>query len=191
MRLIVGLGNPGSEYHRTRHNAGFMALDRLVGRNGLNPADARARFHGRLLEGTIASQRCLLLWPLTFMNRSGAAVAEARGFYKLEASDLMVLVDDLALPTGRIRLRGEGSAGGHNGLADIQRALGTHAYPRLRIGIDAPFPPGIVQADYVLGRFTPDQLSRLEPALDDACAAVEHWIAHGLDKTMTRFNARE
>lgn len=190
MKLIVGLGNPGSEYAQTRHNAGFMVLTRLAQRHRLTDHPVRARFRSAMLEGPIAGDKCVLLQPQTFMNRSGAAVQEAVAFYKLDLADLLIVVDDVALPTGRIRLRASGSAGGHNGLGDIERALGAIDYPRLRIGIDAP-PPRIIQADYVLGRFSPDQLERLEPALEAACDAVECWITHGIERTMTRFNAAE
>ncbi len=187
MRLIVGLGNPEAKYVQTRHNAGFMVIDRLARRYSLT--QPRMKFHAGVLEGVIAGEKCLLMQPVTYMNRSGLAVGEAATFHKLDPADILIIVDDVALPCGRIRLRGEGSAGGHNGLTDVQRALGTLAYPRLRIGIDAP---GLIpQVDYVLGRFRVDQLEKLEPALEEACDAVEHWIAHGLDKTMSKFNARE
>ena len=200
MRLIVGLGNPGAEYERTRHNAGFMVLDRLAQRLGIaTPAGGnsggnsggggKAKFHGLLMEASVAGERCGLLKPMTYMNRSGLAVGEAVAFYKLERKDILVVVDDVALPVGRIRLRGEGSPGGHNGLADIQRALGAADYPRLRIGIDAP---GMIpQVDYVLGRFTAAQMTKLDSALDLACGCVETWITYGLNKAMTQFNAGE
>ncbi|MEX0774963.1 MAG: aminoacyl-tRNA hydrolase [Phycisphaeraceae bacterium] len=185
MKLIVGLGNPGTEYAQTRHNAGFMALDRLATRHGLT--GPRTRFHAGVLEGPIAGGKCLLMQPMTYMNRSGLAVGEAVAFHKLEPRDLIIVVDDVALPCGRIRLRAEGSAGGHNGLSDVQRALGSTAYPRLRIGIDAP--DRIPQHDYVLGRFTVVQLEQLKPALDAACDAIECWIKDGIDKAMTLYNA--
>ena len=186
MKLIVGLGNPGSEYAKTRHNAGFMALDRLASRYRL--AGAKTKFHSGVLDGQIAGCRCILLQPMTFMNRSGLAVGEAAHFYKLDPSvDLLIVVDDVALPVGQIRLRQEGSAGGHNGLVDIERAMGTQTYPRLRIGID---PRGRVpQSDYVLGRFTRDQLDRLDPALDRACDAIESWLTDGIAKAMSLYNA--
>jgi PTH1 family peptidyl-tRNA hydrolase len=130
----------------------------------------------------------MLVQPQTYMNRSGAAVQEAAAFYKLDLADLLIVVDDVALPAGRIRLRAGGSAGGHNGLGDIERALGTIDYSRLRIGIDAP-PPRVIQADYVLGRFSSDQLQRLESALDAACDGIESWITDGIAKAMSRFNA--
>lgn len=191
MRLIVGLGNPGLEYVRTRHNAGFMALERLADRHKLGPWDkARTKFHGLALEGAIAGEKCVLLEPMTYMNRSGLSVGEAVTFYKLDpSSELLILVDDIALPCGRIRLRPEGSAGGHNGLADIERALSTPKYPRLRIGID---PKGMVpQADYVLGRFSPDQMTKVLGALDQSCDAIECWIKSGLAKAMSLYNATE
>lgn len=186
MKLIVGLGNPGREYVHTRHNAGFMVLERLAVRHGLS--GAKTRFHAGVLEGTIADQRCMLMQPVTYMNRSGLAVGEAAAFYKLAPQDVLVVVDDVALPIGRLRLRGEGSAGGHNGLIDIERALGTARYPRLRIGIDTP-PGRMAQKDYVLGRFTESQRDELEPVLDRACDCIESWLRDGLDKTMSLFNA--
>lgn len=186
MKLIVGLGNPGNEYAKTRHNAGFMALDRLASRHEL--ANAKTKFHSGMLDGQIAGCRCILLQPMTFMNRSGLAVGEAVQFYKLDPQvDLLVIVDDVALPLGQIRLRQEGGPGGHNGLADIERVLGAPAYPRLRIGID---PPGRVpQSDYVLGRFTKSQFDQLDPALDRACNAIESWLTDGIDKAMSVHNA--
>jgi PTH1 family peptidyl-tRNA hydrolase len=189
MKLIVGLGNPGEEYARTRHNAGFMVVERLAGRQGLGGARAKMKFHGATLEGAIAGERCVLLRPMTFMNRSGLAVGEAITFYKLALSDLMVVVDDWALPVGRVRLRTEGSSGGHNGLADIERALSTPGYPRLRVGIDSP--GQVPQVDYVLGNFTAGQMAQLDPALDRACDAVEYWITAGIDEAMTRYNAKD
>ncbi len=188
MKLIVGLGNPGPEYARTRHNAGFMAIDRLATRHGLS--GAKSKFHAGVLEGAIAGDKCVLLQPVTYMNRSGLAVGEAVAFYKLALSDLLIVVDDVALPVGRLRLRAGGSAGGHNGLADIERALGTSEYPRLRIGIDPPTSGGgrVRQHDYVLGRFSPDQVLKLEPLLDVACHAIESWIADGIAKAMSLYN---
>ncbi len=194
MKLIVGLGNPGPEYSKTRHNVGFMLVDRLAMRHNLSAA--KHKFHAGILEGELLvgqpmrSEKCILMQPTTYMNRSGLAVAEAMTFYKLDpATDLMVLVDDLALNCGVIRLRGEGSAGGHNGLSDIQRALGTTQYARLRIGID---PRGMAkQSDYVLSKFTDDQWEKVDPALDKAVKCIESWLADGLEKTMSVFNAKD
>jgi PTH1 family peptidyl-tRNA hydrolase len=188
MKLIVGLGNPGPQYEKTRHNAGFMAVDRLHRRWGAG-AVPKGRFQGLCTETVIRSVRCILLKPATFMNLSGRSVAEAIGFYKLDPrQDLLVIVDDTALPCGTIRLRPSGSSGGHNGLGDIERALSSIDYPRLRIGVDAK-PPQMAQHDYVLGRFTPEQAALLEPALDKAADAAEMFVEKGLEAAMNRFNA--
>jgi len=189
MKLIVGLGNPGSQYEKTRHNAGFLAIDRLARRH-LHGVTPKGKFSGVVIEGPIRNERCVLLKPTTYMNKSGQSVAEALGFYKLRVEeDVLVLVDDIALPSGQIRLRPGGGAGGHNGLSDIQRALGSDAYPRCRIGIDAK-PPFMDQADYVLGKFSPEQWSALEPALERACDAAETFVAEGLQTAMNRYNSK-
>jgi PTH1 family peptidyl-tRNA hydrolase len=188
MKLIVGLGNPGPQYDETRHNVGFAVLDRLARRHA-SGSIARSRFQGAAIDTSIGDEKVILLKPLTFMNRSGQSVAEAVGFYKLDPSrELLVVVDDVALPCGSIRLRGEGSAGGHNGLADVEQKLGTTSYDRMRIGID---PPGqIPQKDYVLGRFRADQQPLVEGALDDAADAAVTWATRGIDEAMNRFNRR-
>ncbi len=188
MKLIVGLGNPGAEYIGTRHNVGFDVLDRLARRYAPG-APARSRFHGATIDSDIAGQRVLLLKPLTYMNRSGQSVGEAVSFYKIEATnDLLIIVDDVALECGTIRLRPEGSAGGHNGLTDVEMRIGTADYARLRIGIDAPGP--IPQKSYVTGRFRPDQQERIEPALDAAADAAVCWVASGMQEAMNRFNRK-
>lgn len=189
MKLIVGLGNPGSQYEKTRHNAGFLAVDRLVRRWA--PSELpKGRFSGVAVEAAVKGQKCLLLKPTTYMNLSGKSVAEAVGFYKINPSaDLLVIVDDVALPSGAVRVRQSGSAGGHNGLTDIQQKLGTDAYPRLRIGIDA-CPPMMKLEDYVLGRFSSEQAALLEPALDKAADASEMFLTSGVTAAMNAFNVR-
>jgi PTH1 family peptidyl-tRNA hydrolase len=186
MKLIFGLGNPGRQYAGTRHNVGFMAVERLAERHGLS--GAQQKFQAGTIDGMIQGQRCMLLQPLTYMNRSGQSVAAAVHFYRLEPSNVLLLVDDVALPCGRIRLRAEGGAGGHNGLADIEKALGTKKYPRLRIGIDSP--GRAPQVDYVLGKFSKEQREALEPALDAACDAIECWLSEGIEKAMSLYNQR-
>ncbi|MCI0364775.1 MAG: aminoacyl-tRNA hydrolase [Phycisphaerales bacterium] len=188
MKLIAGLGNPGPQYDHTRHNVGFVVLDRLARRHAPG-AIARSRFQGATIDASLGDEKVVLLKPLTFMNRSGQSVAEAVTFYKLNAAtDLLVIVDDVALPCGSIRLRAEGSAGGHNGLGDIEQKLGTIEYARLRIGIDGP--GQIPQKDYVLGRFRPDQLELVEPALDEAAEAAWCWVNDGITTAMNRFNRK-
>lgn len=187
MKLIIGLGNPGSEYAKTRHNAGWMALNRIETRFRVDPTP-RSQFHAAVTQGQIEGEKVLLLRPMTYMNRSGLSVGEAVTFYKLDPQqDIMVLVDDIALPCGKLRIRASGSAGGHNGLTDIQRALGSQNYPRLRIGIDAP--GRVPQVDYVLGRFSPEQSDKLDPAMDQCADAIACWIKQGLTKAMTQYNA--
>ncbi|MFU8827901.1 MAG: aminoacyl-tRNA hydrolase [Phycisphaerales bacterium] len=197
MKLIVGLGNPGAQYERTRHNAGFMAVDRL--REIFAPSEIwKGKFQSMMVEarmpenpdGTGTAEKIALLKPITFMNLSGRAVAEALRFYKLDPeADLLVLVDDVALPCGQIRIRAKGGTGGHNGLASIQQMLSTSAYARLRLGID---PPGqIPQVDYVLGRFTDEQMIETEKAIRASVEAVRTWVHQGTIAAMNAFNAGE
>jgi len=193
MKLIVGLGNPGTQYTKTRHNAGFMVADRLHAKHAKGEP-VKARFQAASVEFTLAAERCLLLKPTTFMNRSGQSVAEAVRFFKLDpAQDLMVIVDEVYLPVGSVRLRPGGGTSGHNGLASIQELLGTDAYPRLRIGVgllpNGGKPPMIDQADYVLGRFTPEEDPLLDPALAKAVEAAELFITKGLNPAMNFANA--
>lgn len=195
MRLIVGLGNPGTQYERTRHNVGFMVVDRLAQQHGAG--NFRVSHEGFAADIHLAGQKTILLKPQTFMNLAGRSVASALQFYKIAMADLLVVVDDLALPVGLIRLRASGSAGGHNGLKDIQRAIGNFAlmelpprkpedYPRLRIGID---PPGRVpQKTYVLEAFSPAQKPEIDKALGKAVEAIECWADAGIQIAMTRFN---
>jgi len=196
MKLVVGLGNPGSEYERTRHNAGFMAVERTARRHGA--ANWRTAHESFVCDVLVGTEKVILLRPMTFMNLSGRAVASAMGFYKLGLADLLVVVDDIALPCGTIRLRATGSAGGHNGLADIQRAVSTAAtlagklpvdYARLRIGID---PPGRVpQKSYVLNPFAADQWPLVDGALTRSVDAIECWTTDGIETAMNRFNPKE
>ena len=200
MKLIVGLGNPGKQYFGTRHNIGFEAVEALAGRLAWIKrfADfdkfARTNFDGLMMDGLASiagrDEKVILLKPMTYMNLSGKSVQAAMAFYRLEPADLMVVLDDLALPCGRLRIRSGGSSGGHNGLKDIERALGTDQYPRLRIGIDAPpqFVPG---KDYVLQPFSAEQRKALEPAIDRSAMALMTWLEKGVVAAMNTFNASE
>jgi peptidyl-tRNA hydrolase, PTH1 family len=184
MKLVVGLGNPGSKYDGTRHNIGFQVVDRLA--EGGSGAAFSRKFDGLLAETEIAFQRVLLLKPQTFMNLSGRSVGQALRFYKLELADLLVLCDDLNLPLGKLRIRGGGSDGGQKGLRDISAALGSDAYARLRIGIGERGEADAV--DFVLSRFRSSERPLIDDALILAAQAVAVWVAQGLAAAMNRFN---
>ncbi len=196
MKLIVGLGNPGSQYERTRHNVGFMAIDLFAQKHGA--MNFRVAHESFLADVLFAGEKILLLKPQTYMNLSGRPIASVMSFYKLSLTDLLVVVDDIALPVGTIRLRPSGYAGGHNGLKDIEAAMGGFAdaigkkdidYARLRIGID---PPGRVpQKDYVLTAFSGEQKPLLEQSLKQSVEAMETWCKEGIVTAMNRFNASE
>ncbi len=190
-RLVVGLGNPGTKYARTRHNVGWQVVEQLVDRH--RPPGPREAFQARLWDARIARgaawARTLLAQPLTFMNRSGRSVRAAAEYYGIVPDDILVIMDDLALPTGRLRARASGSAGGQKGLADVIRALGTDQVPRLRIGIGQA-PPGWDAADYVLSRFGPDEQEEIGVSIRDAADAVEEWLFDGLTRVMERYNRK-
>ncbi|MGH7213238.1 MAG: aminoacyl-tRNA hydrolase [Tepidisphaeraceae bacterium] len=191
MKLVVGLGNPGLDYAFSRHNIGYWVVEEFARRMGWTddfPRDAKHKFDGEALGGMVGNQRVLVLEPTTYMNLSGRSVQAAMAFYQLAPQDVMVVLDDLALPCGKLRIRPGGSDGGHNGLRDIARALGTSDYPRLRVGIDPP-PPRVPGKDYVLGKFTEEQRKLLEPAIARATGAIATWIDEGITTAMNRFNA--
>ena len=201
MKLVVGLGNPGREYSGTRHNVGFEVLDALAQRLGLIGGTgefdrlARSNFDSLTLGGNVTlpsgrSEKLMLLKPMTYMNLSGRAVSAARSFYQVETPDIMVVLDEMALPAGRLRFRPGGSDGGHNGLKDIQRMLGTSKYPRLRMGIDSP-PPFIPGKDYVLGKYTPEQRQSVDQAIGKAALALLVWMDNGIEAAMNQFNAAD
>lgn len=200
MKLLVGLGNPGSEYVGTRHNIGFDVIDALAEsfglcRKGEFDRVARSRFDGLTLDGVVTlsggvSEKVLLLKPMTYMNLSGQAVQQASRFFQIAVEEVMIVLDDVALPCGKIRMRASGSSGGHNGLKDIERALGTVAYPRLRIGVDTP-PPPMRQRDYVLGRFSPEQKEKLKPIPNRVRDAIMLWMEKGIDPAMSRVNVSD
>jgi PTH1 family peptidyl-tRNA hydrolase len=184
VKLIVGLGNPGSEYAETRHNLGFKVIEALE--TALSIEVNRRKFTARVGEGSHAGQRLILMKPWKFMNRSGEPVATAVGFYKLDLGDLMVVTDDMALEVGRIRVRAKGSAGGHNGLADIVEKLGSDEFARCRVGIGPV--PGAEAVGHVLGRPPVQERQLLNDAILRARDAVLCWIQFGIEKTMNDFN---
>ncbi|MCU0491537.1 MAG: aminoacyl-tRNA hydrolase [Chloroflexaceae bacterium] len=186
MWLIVGLGNPGDEYERTRHNIGFGCVNQLAKRHGLSFDGKRA--NARIAEGNIAGQRVALARPQTFMNLSGQAVSGLRAWYKINpATELLVIYDDVDLPFGKLRLRQRGSAGTHNGMRSIVGQLGNQEFPRLRVGIGQP-PPGRDIVGYVLGRFSKEEETELPNIYDATADAIEVLLREGLTAAMNRYN---
>ncbi len=183
MKLIVGLGNPGKQYELTRHNVGFRVVDLLSQRLQIDMLTEK--FHAWFGAGLYGSHKVTLLKPTTFMNRSGQAVLAAVKFYRLEAEDLLVVYDDVALDLGRLRIRKQGSAGGHNGLSDIINRCGSDVFCRMRVGIGQPLGS---QTQYVLGRFAENEQSVINDAIGQAANAIEEWIEHGADSAMNKYN---
>jgi len=185
MRMVVGLGNPDDRYIDTRHNTGFKVIDSLAQELGI---DVRKRkFGSRFGLGEFADNKLILLKPWQYMNRSGQAVATAAGFYKLNIGELIVVTDDMDLEPGRIRLRYKGSAGGHNGLADIIQKLGTNEFARCRVGIGQSAEADAV--GYVLGKPREDEKPLLAAAIERARNAVLCWIEYGIETAMNKFNS--
>ena len=180
IRLIAGLGNPGREYQRTRHSVGFMVLDRLAADRQL-PWDYSEKWGAAW-----AKTEVILVKPATFMNRSGEPLAAIANFYKISAAEMLVVLDDFALPLGRLRLRTSGSSGGHNGLESIFQHFGTEAVPRLRVGIGAAPSQGAV--DYVLGRFFEEEQPLLDETIVRAAAAVKCAVDKSVIAAMNEFN---
>lgn len=183
MKLIVGLGNPGPKYAGTRHNAGFEVVDELAARWAIGMG--AEKFHGWFGAGEFKGERVALLKPTTYMNRSGQAVLDAGQFYKLPLPDLLVIVDDHALPLGKIRIRKSGSSGGHNGLEDVIARVGSDDWCRLRIGIGEPV--GDMKS-YVTSGYAASDKPVIAAAYKRAADAVECWVAEGPDQAMNKFN---
>lgn len=185
MRLVIGLGNPGAQYEHTRHNIGFRVVDMLAANYGWK---WERRNRAMLASGTIGPEKVVLVKPLTYMNHSGEAVRELVHWYKLQPEDLLVIYDDLDLPTGKVRLRAKGSAGGHNGLDNIIRHLHTNQFPRLRIGIGRPTNHRVETINYVLGIPPAEERTLLEIAEQRATEAVSMIIQKGLAMAMNSIN---
>ncbi len=186
MKLVVGLGNPGRKYEGTRHNIGFDVVYALAKK--FATGKPRTDFQAEVVDATLGAERVLLVCPQTFMNLSGASVIRARDFYKLGNADLLVICDDFNLPLGKLRVRQGGSAGGQKGLQDIIRCLGTEDFPRLRIGIGAP-PDNWEGRDFVLSKFTKDEQTEVQIAVERAVDAAGCWASSGIAACMNQFNA--
>lgn len=181
--LIVGLGNPGYEYENTRHNTGFMVLDNMAESAGVSFEDKR---YGYVAETSIKGRKVFLLKPTTYMNLSGNAVRYWLQKENIDQKRLLVVVDDLSIPLGDYRLKGNGSNGGHNGLGNIQQLIGQQ-YARLRMGIGSDFQRG-QQVDWVLGKYTDEDMRTLQPSIDEAVEIIRSFVLAGLDITMNQFN---
>ncbi|HEV7738059.1 MAG TPA: aminoacyl-tRNA hydrolase [Chlamydiales bacterium] len=179
--LIVGLGNPGKQYEKTRHNIGFQAVERLGHKFGLTFKNS-AKVKGELAVGTIAQQPCLLLKPLVFMNLSGESVVQAMHYYSVNLEKLLIIVDDVAIPLGETRLRINSGSGGHNGLASIEQQLHTTRYARLRLGVGDRKEGDL--ASHVLGRFSEEEQKLVPALLERAVEATEFFITNGLTRAM-------
>lgn len=186
--LVVFLGNPGPRYAQTRHNAGFLAGDALARR--LDVKIDRLRFRALTAQCEIGGQKVLLMKPQTLMNLSGEAVGQAAQFYKVPPERVLVVSDEISLPTGQLRVRMKGSAGGHNGLKNIITHLGTDAFPRIRIGVGSPPHPDYDMADWVLGTFQNQDAETMAEAAQRAADACVCYITEGAQQTMTRFNQK-
>ncbi len=185
MKLIVGLGNPGSKYEGTRHNIGFDVIDELAER--FQAPLTEAKHKGVYAVVRKGMEKVLLLKPLTYMNLSGESIGEVMRYYNIDVEDLLVIYDDLDLPVGKIRLRQKGSAGGHNGIKSTIAHVGTQEFNRIRIGIDRPTPPMKVP-DYVLGRFTAEEKENMKSVITTSADAVEAWLDHPFLEVMNKFN---
>ena len=185
--VVVGLGNPGTKYENTRHNAGFMVLDSMTEKLGVKVD--RAKFHALYGDTIVGGVRVLFVKPQTFMNSSGIAVREVANYYKIPADHILIISDDITLPVGRMRLRKNGSAGGHNGLKSIIEELGSDAFPRLRIGVGEKPHPDYPLIDWVLSKFTDDEIKTLSAEYSAAKEGIETVISGDIDKAIALCNA--
>ena len=186
MYLIVGLGNPGREYENTRHNAGYLVVDALAEKCGI---DVLEKKHKALIgKGVVAGQKCILMKPLTYMNLSGESVMDACQYYKIDPTqELIVISDDISLEVGKLRIRKKGSAGGHNGLKNIIAHFGHDTFMRLKVGVGNK-PPRMDLADYVLGHFTKEERTLMEETAGRGAKAIQAILTEGPDKAMNLFN---
>jgi peptidyl-tRNA hydrolase, PTH1 family len=186
MKLIAGLGNPGTRYINTRHNIGFRVVERLARRHDIN---LKRKLFSNAKESrfTVSGKGLLVIEPLSFMNLSGAVVARYARSFKIENSDILVVCDDLNLPLGTIRINPKGSAGGHNGLSSVIKSLKTEQVPRLRCGIKTDDKVSDL-AEYVLSDFSAQETGRVDSAIEQAVLACESWISHGAEKAMSIYN---
>ena len=186
MYIIAGLGNPGRNYTGTRHNIGFDAIDAIASKNNIK--FNKTKFKADLGEGVIGGEKVILVKPQTFMNLSGESIRPLRDWYKVPDENIIIIHDDISLSLGKLRLRGKGSAGGHNGMKSIIYQLGTDVFPRMKIGVGAPPDADYDLADFVLGKFSKAEVEILVQTVIKVTDAVESIIKNGVEKTMSKFN---
>lgn len=184
--LIVGLGNPGPKYENTRHNVGFLTINALAKEYDIKTD--KLKFKSMIGDAMISGKRCLLMQPVTFMNNSGEAVAEAMRFYKIPIENVIVIYDDISLEPGFLRIRRKGSDGGHNGIKNIIYLSGSDKFPRIKVGVGAKPNPHWELADWVLSRFTESEMKSLTEAAENAAQSVEYMVNEQTDKAMNLFN---
>ena len=184
--IVAGLGNPGLEYENTRHNAGFLTMDELAKQCGVKLD--QMKFKSDCGEAMLGEVRCLLMKPTTYMNLSGDAIAAAANFYKIPPEQVLVIYDDISLPPGKLRLRRKGSAGGHNGIKSIIAQLGTEEFPRIRVGVGAKPNPQSDLADWVLSKFSEEDMTALQPALEHAADAAKKIVSGDMNGAMNLYS---
>ncbi len=188
MKLIVGLGNPGAQYTGTRHNAGFLAVDFLAKHFGFDKFKKTDKFKAEIAEGTISGEKVLIAKPQTFMNLSGQTVSGLMNFYKIPLEDIVVIYDDAEIDFGRLRIKPDGSSGGHNGIKSIIASIGTQGFNRIKLGIkpDKPFPGAL--EDYVLGKISDDEFDKLEDVFSKLPDVIRDLFSGDIDSVMNMYN---
>lgn len=184
MKLIVGLGNPTKEYEQTRHNVGFMVMDRLA--DVMNVSISSSKFKGEYVKFKYKGEDVILLKPMTYMNNSGESVIQVMKYFKIDVNDVLVIYDDMDMPVGKLRLRESGSAGGHNGVKSLIAHMGTQQFKRIRVGIDKH--PRIKVIDYVLGHFQKDERPLIDEGIENAVKAIETYLEKGFVAAMNAYN---
>lgn len=185
--IVAGLGNPDKKYTLTRHNSGFLCVDMLSQKSGFSVT--RLKFKSLIGETVINGHRCIVMKPQTYMNNSGEAIRECASFYKIPPEKVIIIYDDISLDVGKMRIRRKGTDGGHNGIKSIIYHLNSDNFPRIKLGVGKKPHPDFDLADWVLSSFKKDELAKLEPALENACKAVELIVGGDIDSAMNKFNS--
>lgn len=185
--IIVGLGNPGMQYEETRHNAGFLTIDKMSKKKNFDVN--RFKFKSMIGDASIGGKRCLVIKPQTYMNNSGEAVVEAMNFYKIPMEKVLVIYDDISLEPSQLRIRRKGTHGGHNGIKSICQLTGSDDFPRIKVGVGKKPHPNYNLADWVLSRFTDNEMKLMDEAFEKAISAIELIVAGNIDKAMNLYNS--